>query len=304
MELTKVENGFVLNYKGKKIIEHKKDNPFLLIGKGEGSFSMYRGNFKIKSKILKKEKPIDFKIKEVAKGYEVEFIFSTFGNVKVLIKEEERLNIEFIQQPKDVNRVYINIPSCKNEHVYGLGEQFSYLDLKGKNYPIWVREQGVGRNKKDPIKIVADLVDKAGGDYHTTFYPEPTFVSSSKYFCHVDDSSYMDFDFSKDNYHTIEIWSFPKQIVFGGEDNFINLLENLTDLLGRQSELPDWTYDGAIIGVQGGTDIALEKLKKCQDKGVLVNGIWAQDWEGKRITPFGKRLMWDFRWNKEMYPEL
>ena len=33
------------------------------------------------------------------------------------------------------------------EQVYGGGTQFSHFNLKGKAYPIWTREQGVGRNK-------------------------------------------------------------------------------------------------------------------------------------------------------------
>ena len=35
-----------------------------------------------------------------------------------------------------------------------------------------------------------------------------------------------------------------------------------------------------------------------------VSAVWIQDWEGKRVTSFGKRLQWDWRWNREMYPGL
>lgn len=41
-----------------------------------------------------------------------------------------------------------------------------------------------------------------------------------------------------------------------------------------------------------------------REHGVKVSGIWAQDWEGRRITSFGKRLMWNWRWDSELYPAL
>lgn len=37
---------------------------------------------------------------------------------------------------------------------------------------------------------------------------------------------------------------------------------------------------------------------------MAVNGIWAQDWVGQRKTSFGKRLNWNWVWNRELYPHL
>ena len=47
-----------------------------------------------------------------------------------------------------------------------------------RNYPIWVREQGVGRNKSDIVTIVMDALYHGGGDYHTTYWPQPSYLSS------------------------------------------------------------------------------------------------------------------------------
>jgi alpha-glucosidase len=41
------------------------------------------------------------------------------------------------------------------EYVYGGGEQFTYLNLRGRSYPIWVREQGVGRNLSSDVTQVS-----------------------------------------------------------------------------------------------------------------------------------------------------
>ncbi|KAH3876634.1 hypothetical protein DPMN_000481 [Dreissena polymorpha] len=36
----------------------------------------------------------------------------------------------------------MRVAATTDEKVYGLGEQYSYLNLRGRSYPIWVREQG------------------------------------------------------------------------------------------------------------------------------------------------------------------
>lgn len=41
-----------------------------------------------------------------------------------------------------------------------------------------------------------------------------------------------------------------------------------------------------------------------RNAGVKVNGIWAQDWSGIRMTSFGKRVMWNWKWNSDNYPQL
>jgi alpha-glucosidase len=37
---------------------------------------------------------------------------------------------------------------------------------------------------------------------------------------------------------------------------------------------------------------------------VKIGALWAQDWEGKRETSFGRQLMWDWRYDPESYPDL
>ena len=56
-------------------------------------------------------------------------------------------------------------------------------------------------------------------------------------------------------------------------------------------------YDGVTLGIQGGTEVCQQKLDAMREGGVKVNGIWAQDWSGIRMTSFGKRVMWNWKWN-------
>lgn len=305
MQFITTNDGFKVLIKDTEIISHSRQSPWIFAGTGKAKYHMHLGNFEIEDNLCEKMALRDFTIEETTDGMKVTFSRNSLNEVKVLFKEEkDRLVVKFTEQDSGLNRIWLRIMASKNEYIYGCGEQFSKFDLRGKNYPLWVREQGVGRNKKTMPTFLADQLEGAGGDYHTTFFPQPTFISSKKYFCHIVNSSYMDFNFKNEEYHELEIWDIPEEIIFGWDDTFIKLIQNMTDLLGRQPELPDWVYEGVWIGMQGGTETILRKVQNALDKGLKVSAVWAQDWEGKRITYFGKRLMWNWQWDKELYPGL
>ena len=69
--------------------------------------------------------------------------------------------------------------------MWGGGEQYTYLNMRGREYPVWVREQGFGRNKSSALTNIADALYNAGGDYHTTYWPAMQFVSSRGYYFEV-----------------------------------------------------------------------------------------------------------------------
>jgi hypothetical protein len=39
-------------------------------------------------------------------------------------------------------RLWFRLASNSTEKIYGAGEQFTYLNLKGREFPMWIREQG------------------------------------------------------------------------------------------------------------------------------------------------------------------
>lgn len=52
------------------------------------------------------------------------------------------LVVDIVQRGGSFNSVWLRVQATTDEHVYGGGEQFSSLDLRGKVFPIWTREQG------------------------------------------------------------------------------------------------------------------------------------------------------------------
>ena len=305
MRLERTTDGFSLFFKDRELIRHSSKQPWIYAGKGEANFKMHLGNFNISNYQVERIALSDFEVQE--SGDKTHLVFDRNGLYPVFVtlyEENDRLAAEFKCNSEGVNRLWLRLPSSAEECVYGCGEQFSHLNLKGKSFPLFITEQGVGRNKKTYPTFMADCLEGAGGDYYSTYFPQPTFLTSSKYYCHVEDSCYMDFNFKNADFHELEIWNIPQRIVFGAQPSYLELLGDMTELLGRQPELPDWVYKGVWIGVQGGTETVQKKLRNALDKGLLISGIWAQDWEGKRITYFGKRLMWNWEWDKNLYPGL
>ncbi|WP_161628757.1 alpha-glucosidase [Budvicia aquatica] len=306
LELTTLDDGFRLTYQQRTILRHTEQAPCLWIGGGEADIEMFRGNFNIKDRLNEKIALTDTSIIAQPDGWTVYFSRgNTLGSTLVITTDEQgRLKITLKNDDRTHNRIWLRLVAQPDDHIYGCGEQFSYFDLRGKPFPLWTSEQGVGRNKQTYVTWQADCKENAGGDYYWTFFPQPTFVSTQKYYCHVDNSCYMNFDFSAPEYHELALWEDNATLRFECADSYISLLEKLTALLGRQPELPDWVYNGVTLGIQGGTEVCQQKLDAMRNGGVKVNGIWAQDWSGIRMTSFGKRVMWNWKWNKDIYPQL
>ena len=54
-----------------------------------------------------------------------------------------------------VNRLWLRVVAETDEHVWGGGEQMSYFDLRGRRFPLWTSEPGVGRDKTTEITFKA-----------------------------------------------------------------------------------------------------------------------------------------------------
>ncbi len=301
MELVILNDGFKLLYQNQCIIHHTADNPSIYIGYGNETVEMYRGNFDIRDYVIERYPLRSVSIQKNNNEYSLNFDNKLTARIKI---EDDRFLMDFEKSDTDINRFWIRIDADENEKCYGCGEQMSYFNLRGRNFPLWTSEPGVGRDKTTYVTWRSDVENKAGGDYYNTNYPQPTFVSTKHYYLHVDSTAYADFNFKNEAFHELQIWEVPKQIRIEAAPTYIQLLEKLTGFLGRQVELPDWIYNGAILGLQGGTERSFALVDRSLRNGIKVSGVWCQDWAGKRVTSFGKRLNWNWKWNQQMYPGL
>ena len=299
---SKIENGqYRLLYNGRLLLSQTGNDPMLYVGCGQESVDMYRGNFKIEDYVTERRSLQATAITEQADGTVIEF--GTDLQVHVALNGDCAV-LSFKQKNPTINRLWFRVAAETDECCWGCGEQMSYFNLRGRHFPLWTSEPGVGRDKNTYVTWRSDVENKAGGDFYNTNFPQPTFVSSRHYYLHADTTAYADFDFRHPDFHELQFWEVPSSIRIEAADSFLELLRKESSFFGRQPELPDWIYNGLIIGVQGGNERSFGLLEKTLQHNIKVSGVWCQDWCGKRVTSFGKRLQWDWHFHPEMYPDL
>lgn len=301
MKLLQNGAGWTLEWDGQVILESSECSPLIYVGCGQESVDMYRGNYKIEDYVTERRPLTVSSIVQTVDGLQMEFGDELNMTISLC---GDCAELRFTQRNPKINRIWFRIRADKDECCYGCGEQMSCFNLRGRHFPLWSSEPGVGRDKTTYITWRSDVENKAGGDYYNTYFPQPTYVSSRRYYLHVDSSAYADFDFRNPDFHELQIWEVPALIRIEAASTFLELLEKESAFLGRQPELPDWVYNGLIIGVQGGNERSFGIMEKTLEHGIKVSGVWCQDWVGKRITSFGKRLQWDWHFSQEMYPDL
>lgn len=190
--------------------------------------------------------------------------------------------------------------------VHGFGEQFADFNLDGRLLPILAREQGVGRGEQ-PLTALADLTNSgAGGTDQMTYAAWPSWVTS--------DLRGVRLDPHLPESHAIAVADLRTSGRVGLEIHATRLRAELVaadtpqELIARQQsgvqrpELATWTGEGAIIGIQGGTEKVRETVESLQEAGTEIAGVWLQDWTGQRTTSFGERLWWTWQLDEGRYP--
>ena len=290
-----------LEHGGNVLLHSSPRRPMVYVGTGNEHIEMYRGNFKIEDYITERTPLPVTAAEQTGTGWWLDFGGRLTAEVTVA---GDAVELAFTAPDEGINRFWLRVEADREERCYGCGEQMSYFNLRGRHFPLWTSEPGVGRDKSTYVTWRSDVENKAGGDYYNTNYPQPTYVSTRRYFLHADCSAYADFDFRSEEFHELQFWAVPNSIRVEFAGDWEELLYRLSGYFGRQPQLPDWVYDGVVIGVQGGTERSFHLLERSLRNGIKVCGIWCQDWAGKRETSFGRRLQWNWQHNEAMYPGL
>jgi alpha-glucosidase len=297
IRLETTATGFRLWLGDRLLMAHEANSPVIFVGEAVARMDMYRGNFDIQDYVSER---IALR-HAVVEGNRL-ILAPAAGLPPALVAEIAGSHLRLTGQGGH-NRLWLRLVAEPDEHIWGGGEQMSYFDMRGRQFPMWTSEPGVGRDKTTEITRLSDVNGKAGGDYWNTNYPQPTYVSSRRHAVHVETTCYSAFDFRHDAFHEIEVWEVPARLEFFAADSFVDLVGQLSLRFGRQPQLPEWVYQGAILGLKDGTS-SFTRMERMIDAGVRVSGLWCEDWVGLRHTSFGARLFWDWQASEARYPGL
>ena len=288
------EDGFDLRIAGLIMLRHRIACPAVSVACGAPEIAMLHGNFRIEDSPFHRGE---------AQASTVDEISVTLPGVARLSLDPATLILSVTALIPGADRIFLRLHAEPGEQLWGGGEQMSYLALAGRRFPMWTSEPGVGRDKTTELTRRMDAQGMAGGDYWTTNYPQPTFLSSRNYSCHLDTTCYSVLDFTDPAGHGIEIWASEARLEFFTGDSPASLVCQLSTRFGRPPPLPEWAIGGAIVGLKDGAN-SFARLEKFIAAGAAVSGLWCEDWAGIRQTSFGRRLFWDWRWNLGRYPDL
>lgn len=287
------------------LLAHRPDEPAFFVGVGEPESNLHRGNFKVLDRKLARF-PLELVGVEQKAGL-------TVATLKRAQSERVEATITIGQDGENIrvelhggklNRFWIRLRNEVGEHLWGGGEQFSHFSLAGRRFPMWTQEPGVGRDMTTRMALIAENDGKAGAHEAATYYPQPTFISSRHYALHVDSPAYSVLDFSSPMFHEIEVWDADFRFELFRGASLEDLVRQLARRFGHGGQIPEWVYNGAILGLKRGTERNFEILEQALAAGVHVSGMWSEDWCGLRHTSFGARLFWDWQWSEKRYPQL
>jgi alpha-glucosidase len=284
------------------MMSHRSDKPAIEVGCGTPDLEMVRGNFRIND-VVESRLPLD--CFDYINGI-IQLWSKAQPSVVVTVELEQRAQhgvLKFRCANPTTNRLWFKMQCATSEAFWGGGEQMSYLKLNGRCFPFWTSEPGVGRDKSTELTQKMDVEGLAGGDYWTTNYPQPTWLSSERYAVHLETEGYSVLDLTEDGRVGIECWTSNLDLELFAASTLPELVTRLSDRFGRQPPLPDWAISGAIIGLKDGED-TIARFEKIAASGAAITGLWCEDWVGIRQTSFGKRLFWDWQWNAARYPDL
>lgn len=226
----------------------------------------------------------------------------------MLISEKDAKQIQLSINVSDTSydRLYLTYESESQEQFFGLGEQPSFFNHKGKRVPVLVNEQGVGRGDayaSNPIVnvVVGAVLGNSKGDEYTTYKAVPHYISSRSRSLYLDNYEYAEIDFTNATKVQIELFSSTMNAVVIAATNPLDAIETYTSYCGRMRKLPTWIQNGAVIGMQGGTDKVYSVWNTLKNAGTPIAAFWLQDWVGQRTTLVGKQLWWNWELDNQHY---
>ncbi|RYG63256.1 hypothetical protein EON64_16275, partial [archaeon] len=194
-----------------------------------------------------------------------------------------------------------------------------------------VSEQGLGRGLEPLTTSLNALTPGMGGYWCTTYAPKACYLTNynRSLLLATPYVSYFDLSRSDNLKVEVEVWRGEVQGRISIGDSWLALVSAVTEYtgmhstsitfltvtignsdnsflctcVGRMVPLPLWTQQGAIVGLEGGSENVTQIVDTLLQNKVPIKGVWLQDWVGLRHSDIdGDRLIWNWQVNRDYYP--
>jgi len=234
--------------------------------------------------------------------------------IEIAPESDEQLRFE-ATSPASPGRLGLRYEADPDEQFHGFGQQARHFDLDGKEVRMITEEPGISRDHVYMEFLVELDTQGASGTTVSTYAPAGYYLSNQGYSFVLENQEYSVFDLRRSEETSVRCYADTLSWRVIGGDTALDRIESYTEYCGRMPELPDWIHEGAIVGMQGGTeelqeregvDSATERVQRVweelDERDTPLAGFWLQDWVGVRITGFGEQLWWDWELDEDHYP--
>ena len=286
-----------LSFGGRQVFSHSPEHPFATAIRREKTYETDRGTVKET-------------VTEVARVPLTDV--SESGDTLVFKKDGHCLSVTMTGQSNGVQLGFLGeegwayefaLPAIANEAVFGGGEQYRKTNLRGETVVNFVSEHIKAKTVLEKAFLPRFLYREKPHSAIGSYAPMPVFMTDSGRLFLFDTPSDGKSTFGEDCY-TFVFDACPKSMTVLFGDSFDALAKSLAERIENRQYLPDWCFDGMILGIQGGTQTILDKTFAMLDAGAKVSGVWSQDWSGENRTVMGKQVWWNWEADENLYPDL
>ena len=293
----RIDSGWTLMHDGRRLLSHSAAAPFAVAVRQEKSYTSSRGTVKTAVAVaeripLTQFESADGSVTFSAAGHTLRMDFSELpGGAELRFTGEAGWAYEF------------SLPALAGEAVFGGGEQYRKVNLRGETVVNFVSEHIKASAIAEKALLPAALYREKPHSEIGSYAPMPVFVTDKGRFIAFDTDSDGRAVFGADSY----IFSFdacPRGLKLRLGSSYRELAGFAAQNIPNRQYIPDWCIDGMILGIHGGTQTILDKTFAMLDAGAKICGVWSQDWSGENRTVMGKQVWWNWEVDDGLYPGL
>ena len=281
---------------GKTILTTAGMHPFVTAVRHEKAYRASRGT--VKTAVVERERIALTDTREDGDT----ITFSAQGHALTMTVRDVDSGVRLDLQGEDGWAYEFRIAPYVGEAVFGGGEQYRQLDLRGERVVNFVSEHIKAATIVEKAVLPRALYRPKPHSKIGSYAPMPVFTTSAK--------RLIAFDTASDGFSQFDaVWCFsfdacPKSMTVLRADSFEALGRAYAKLVPNRQYLPDWCREGMILSAQGGTQRIEDLCYKMLDAGAKISAVWSQDWSGEIRTVMGKQVWWNWEVDEKLYPGL
>ena len=225
---------------------------------------------------------------------------ATLGTMTISASGMHGLRMRTMSADTMNDRVSFAFDCAASEHFMGFGGQSFDVDQRGQTIPLWVEEDGIGKNATDTDYTGYPL----RGRRHSTHTPMPMFVSSRGYAMMLDTPYRSIFALCSENPGAVRIESWSGELdlhVFDARTPAEGVTR-LTDIVGRPDRAPDTVLAPWLDAIFGSAHVRAV-AQRARTNHVPVSVIWTEDYRGGAAGFTGYALTENWNIDRTLYSD-